>query len=218
MGHDLRAPEVVNPRMDARTARVAAAVDTNASDVLGYFARRVDQPEDAADLLSETFLVIWRRASSLPPTDAEMRPWIFGIARKVLLRHYRHTTRQHALADRVRTILSVTPHPGFHDPSEHPELHEAIARLDRGRPRYHRPHPLGGLLARRSKSHPRYEGRHRPKPVSPRPRVAAFPAAAGASTAHESPRPLACSVDASRCRPSPTGTLHMAAALPRLPP
>lgn len=120
----------MSARIDARTARITAAVDANASDLLAYLARRVDQPEDAADLLSETFLVLWRRASSLPEADSELRPWIFGIARKILLRHYRHSTKQRAISDRLRSILLVVPHPGFADPTEHSELHDAISRLD----------------------------------------------------------------------------------------
>lgn len=117
------------PRNDALAERVASAVEANASDLLAYLVRRVDQPEDAADLLSEVFLVAWRRAASLPEDAAEARPWLFGVARRVLLHHYRRARRQRAVADRLRETLAVLPHPARGDPTEHADLHDALARL-----------------------------------------------------------------------------------------
>ena len=37
--------------------------------VLGYALRRTLTPEDAADLVAETFLTAWRRFEELPPGD-----------------------------------------------------------------------------------------------------------------------------------------------------
>jgi RNA polymerase sigma-70 factor (ECF subfamily) len=115
---------------DIRTARVQRAVASHAPSLLAYFVRRVDPAEDAADLLGETLLIIWKRASSMPSDDAEMRPWMFGVARNVLLHHYRRNTRQSAVTDRLRSMLSVTPHPGFADPTEYADLHAAVRKLD----------------------------------------------------------------------------------------
>ena len=39
------------------------------SAVLGYALRRVDRPEDAADVAADTFLVAWRRLAHVPPGD-----------------------------------------------------------------------------------------------------------------------------------------------------
>lgn len=110
--------------------RVEAVVQEHAPDILAYFARRVEPRHHAADLLSETLLIVWRRAASLPGVDGEVRPWLFGIARHVLMHHYRSATRQRALADRLRSILSVTPHAGFEDTTEYDDLRLAIASLD----------------------------------------------------------------------------------------
>lgn len=117
------------PGADQRTARVESAVKAHSPALLAFLARRVDQPADAADLLAETLLTVWRRASALPPRDDEVRPWMFGIARNVLMHHYRRAARQHATADRLRSILSTTDHAGFADLTEHDELHRAIASL-----------------------------------------------------------------------------------------
>lgn len=113
-----------------RAARVENATRAHAPALLAYFARRVEQPHDAADLLAETLLVLWRRASSLPVDDAEVRPWMFGIGRNVLMHHRRRVLRQRAISDKLRSILSATPRPGFSDASEHDSLHRAIGTLD----------------------------------------------------------------------------------------
>ncbi|WP_104133227.1 RNA polymerase sigma factor [Cryobacterium sp. M91] len=113
-----------------RTARIENAVRLHAAPVLSYLARRVAEQEDAADLLAETLLIVWRKAAALPADDAEVRPWMFGIARKVLMHHYRRATYQRTLGDRLRSILAATPHAGFSDPTEYDDLHKAIAGLD----------------------------------------------------------------------------------------
>lgn len=116
--------------VDDRVTRVERAVREHAPGVLAYFARRVESGHDAADLLAETFLVVWRRAASMPQANDEVRPWMFGIARRVLLHHYRSTTRKRALSDRLRSMLSATPHPGFSGDADHDDLRRAIAALD----------------------------------------------------------------------------------------
>lgn len=55
--------------------------------VLGYLTRRVP-PSDAADLLAETYLIAWRRRDELPAAEGR-RPWLFGVARRLLLAHQR---------------------------------------------------------------------------------------------------------------------------------
>ena len=80
--------------------------------LLGYALRRVAHPDDAADVVGETFLVAWRRVDDLPPDD-EGRLWLYGVARKVLANQRRATRRRDRLGDRVRERIStlVTPDP-----------------------------------------------------------------------------------------------------------
>jgi RNA polymerase sigma-70 factor (ECF subfamily) len=52
-------------------------------DLLAYALRRVDRPEDAADVVAETFLVAWRRLDDVPP-GAQARLWLYGVARRQL--------------------------------------------------------------------------------------------------------------------------------------
>lgn len=75
--------------------------------LLSYFARRVDPTEDAADLLSQTMIVAWRRRDAIPHDETEARMWLFGVARKTLSTYRRGALRRSALNDRLRDELST---------------------------------------------------------------------------------------------------------------
>lgn len=91
----------------ARTADVERVVRDETPALLKYFLRRVDDREDAADLLSETLLTVWRRVEKLPSDPVEARMWLFGIASHVLQNARRTLRRRSALAERLRADLSV---------------------------------------------------------------------------------------------------------------
>src|SRR5262245_59843684 len=81
-------------------------VYTNCRDpVLGYVVRRTGDVHDAADVLAETFLIAWRRLDDVPAGD-RARPWLMGVARRVLANHRRGERRRTALGDRLRTELA----------------------------------------------------------------------------------------------------------------
>lgn len=80
----------------------AAHVDA----LLGFALRRVDRPEDAGDVVAETFLVAWRRLHHVP-RGPELRPWLYGVARRVLANHRRGELRRTALGGRLRGELAV---------------------------------------------------------------------------------------------------------------
>ncbi len=66
--------------------------------VLQFAALRID-PERAGDVAAETFLVAWRRLDDVP---AEPRPWLLGVARKVIAGQFRSQTRRDALTARLQ--------------------------------------------------------------------------------------------------------------------
>lgn len=74
--------------------------------ILGFSLRRVDRPEDAADVAADTFLVAWRRFAHVPP-GSEARLWLYGVARRVLANHRRGDGRRRALAARLRRDLAA---------------------------------------------------------------------------------------------------------------
>jgi RNA polymerase sigma-70 factor (ECF subfamily) len=120
----------VSARSDDKRRRIERAVPEHSPALLAYFVRRVVPADAAADLLAETLLALWKRANALPARDEEIRPWMFGIARNVLLHHQRSTARRLALGERLRNQLSAEPAPGFVDVSVFGELHDALGTLD----------------------------------------------------------------------------------------
>ena len=90
---------------------VELVVQDNADDILRYLTRRVDQREDAADLLGNVLLVLWERGERVPTSDEGARMWCFGIARNVLREHRRSAVKSIGLASALRTHLRDTPQP-----------------------------------------------------------------------------------------------------------
>jgi RNA polymerase sigma factor (sigma-70 family) len=116
-----------NAGLAERQARFEALYAANHAPVLGYALRRTANPDDAADILSETFLTAWRRLDELPPGD-DARLWLYGVARRVLANYYRGERRRSALADRLRTELASSYVPSELD-GESAEITAALRRL-----------------------------------------------------------------------------------------
>ena len=99
--------------------------------ILGYALRRVPAPEDAADVVAETFLIAWRRRADVP-MGGEARLWLYGVARRVLANHLRGERRRSRLGDRLRTEL--THQVSVPDPADEVvqvrALRTAMARLE----------------------------------------------------------------------------------------
>lgn len=80
--------------------------DAHFDAVLGYALRRTERPEDAADVVSETFLVAWRRCHHVPVGDGCL-PWLYGVARRQLANQRRGELRRRRLGERLRRDLSL---------------------------------------------------------------------------------------------------------------
>lgn len=83
-------------RPDADTARFERLFDRHAAELLGYCFRRTADAALAEDLVSVVFLEAWRRRGALR-SDADARPWLYGIATNVV-RHQWRSRRRHAAA------------------------------------------------------------------------------------------------------------------------
>lgn len=59
--------------------------------VLAYSLRRIDDPAEAEEVTSETFLIAWRRRAELPDQPL---PWLLGVARKVAANRRRSLKRR----------------------------------------------------------------------------------------------------------------------------
>lgn len=110
-----------------RHARFEAVYAAYRAPILGYVLRRTASPDDAADILAETFLVAWRKLDQIPP-GAEARLWLFGVARNALANHYRGQRRRTALATRLSTEIAQSYLPPEYD-GEQAVLAAALLRL-----------------------------------------------------------------------------------------
>jgi RNA polymerase sigma factor (sigma-70 family) len=113
--------------MTERQARFESLYAANHAPILGYALRRTASPDDAADVLAETFLAAWRRLDELPQGD-DGRLWLYGVARRVLANHHRGERRRSALADRLRAELTSSYVPPEFD-GESARIAEALRRL-----------------------------------------------------------------------------------------
>lgn len=92
-----------------RSDRFRALYQAEVVALLGYAARRIARPEDAADIVADVFTVAWRRIDDVPD-GGEARLWLYGVARNVLSNHRRGARRQDRLTDRLRGELRlITP-------------------------------------------------------------------------------------------------------------
>lgn len=80
-----------------RRRQVEALFAEHAAAVRAYAARRV--PSAAADdVVSEVFVVAWRRLDDLPNDGL---PWLLGCARRIIANQRRSVRRQAALRERL---------------------------------------------------------------------------------------------------------------------
>lgn len=95
-------------------------------DLFAYALRRVDDPEDAADVLSETFVVAWRRIEDVP-AGREARLWLYGVARRIVANQRRGARRRRRLDEQLRGDLAETLAAA---PEIGGELKSALERLE----------------------------------------------------------------------------------------
>ncbi|MER7134784.1 RNA polymerase sigma factor [Streptosporangium saharense] len=83
--------------------------------ILGYAMRRCSSPEDAADVVAETYVIAWRRMTELPDGEAG-KLWLYGVARRVLANHRRgerrRLTRHVELTAEIEHLYAAPSHHG----------------------------------------------------------------------------------------------------------
>jgi RNA polymerase sigma factor (sigma-70 family) len=102
-GHSLGVPAKRGERAGP-VERFDAIYRAHHRAVLGYALRRTD-PDTAAEVASDTFLVAWRRLEAVP---ADALPWLLGVARKTLSNQRRAARRGDALGRRLRATRPPT--------------------------------------------------------------------------------------------------------------
>ncbi|MFC8597838.1 RNA polymerase sigma factor [Isoptericola sp. NPDC057191] len=89
---------------DARE-RLSALWSAHAVRVQAYLWRHTD-PDTAQDLLSETFLVAWRRLDDVP---APALPWLLVVARNLVRNAHRAARRRRTLDDELASLAASAP-------------------------------------------------------------------------------------------------------------
>jgi len=96
----------------ARDARFSELFSSHAPSVFAYARRRTSRAA-AEEVVSETFLVAWRRLDDVPSPPL---PWLLGVARRVMANQRRGDARHAAL--RLRVIGSEVDPPGASETAE----------------------------------------------------------------------------------------------------
>ena len=115
-------------RVEHVAARIRVLAEANIDDLFAYFVRRVANRDEAADLIGETMLVVWRRAKDAPSDELRARMWMFGIARRVLLNHERGRRRRSDLALRIRERITAET-PNTYAGEEYEDVRRAVKLL-----------------------------------------------------------------------------------------
>lgn len=79
----------MRPVGDVRAERFSVLYEEAYGAIHAYACRRAGS-EAADEIAAETFLVAWRKFDALP---AEPLPWLYGVARNVVLRHHNEHVR-----------------------------------------------------------------------------------------------------------------------------
>jgi RNA polymerase sigma-70 factor, ECF subfamily len=102
--------------------------------VLAYAVRRTPDPQDAADVVAETFLVAWRRLDAVPSGE-QARPWLYGVARHTLANRQRSELRRNRLRvghpARPRALAIATPRAPLHQHAPRAGRHGAGDPIER---------------------------------------------------------------------------------------
>jgi len=92
----------------------------NVAGVAAFFARRCGEPQDVADLTSETFVQAIGSLGSFDPRRGTARAWLFGIARHVYAQY----------AERLALARSGVVALASRRPLDDAEVDELAARID----------------------------------------------------------------------------------------
>ncbi|WP_027342470.1 RNA polymerase sigma factor [Hamadaea tsunoensis] len=83
--------------------------DRYAGDIHRYIAGRLGW-EPAGDLTADVFLVAFRKRASFHPERGEIKPWLYGIATKVVSRHRRTEGRRLKALSQVNAEYAADGH------------------------------------------------------------------------------------------------------------
>ncbi|MQY07178.1 RNA polymerase sigma factor [Actinomadura macrotermitis] len=87
----------------------AAVFDRYYAEIHRYVDRRLGA-DAADDIAAETFLIAFRGRAAFDPAHASARPWLYGIATRLVSRHRRTELRRYRALARLRSAEAVEGH------------------------------------------------------------------------------------------------------------
>lgn len=94
--------------MQSGEERFAELYTRHVQSVYAYCRRRADY-DHVDDLVADTFLTAWRKIDQVPKGELALA-WLYGVAYRALLHHWRSSSRRRRLADKVsRLVPDYTP-------------------------------------------------------------------------------------------------------------
>ena len=106
--------------------RFRRAYDAHRAHVYAYAVSRAGR-RLADDIVSDTFLVAWRKVAALP-SPAPL-PWLLAVARNVIRERYRDEVRQASLAEEMRAWVAEASGDVADDVADRAAVLAAYARL-----------------------------------------------------------------------------------------
>jgi RNA polymerase sigma-70 factor (ECF subfamily) len=93
--------------VESREERFQRLYETAHARVATYAVRRTSNPEDAADVVAETFAIAWRRLEVIPVSEREL-PWLYAVTRKVIANRMRRTSSVQTVVRRLSQELAAS--------------------------------------------------------------------------------------------------------------
>lgn len=101
--HGVNNDELLERGGEQQSLEFAAIVREMAAELTRYVARRSD-PLIAEDVVSDVFLVLWRRWPFVPTSHDARRAWIYEVTKRTLKDARSKALRQHRLEERLASV------------------------------------------------------------------------------------------------------------------
>lgn len=96
----------------AAEARFTTLFHATYREVRSFAMRRLPDSDAVDDVVSETFLVAWRRFAQVPADQSEALLWLYRVAQYGVLNTVRGDRRRQALRDRLRAAVPAVTSDG----------------------------------------------------------------------------------------------------------
>ena len=87
-----------------RHEKFEALYAANAQDLISYVLRRVQNSHEAAEIVAEAMVAVWRRLDDVPE-GGDARLWLFGVVRNVMNNSRRSSRRQKRLIEKISALI-----------------------------------------------------------------------------------------------------------------